>query len=200
VWRRISALQGGEDVNQGTWAHPLVAIAFGQWLNPSFHVWCNIHIKQIIEEQAKSQSKPVIEPERVTAEVATAYTQTIYSLQNNGDIRLAALLKTKFGNVLQADLELQALPAVEQRVERAVECAIRLGFNVPKNYESNLGKHVKLQCAHLLLGQNQRFSYTSNQSVPANMYPFGNPEVEKAVRSFCVAKSFVNRKINKHLS
>lgn len=72
--------KGGQIEDQGTWAHPLVAIAFGQWLNPRFHVWCNIHIKHIIEEQVRSQPKPVIEPERVTAEVATAYTQTIYSL------------------------------------------------------------------------------------------------------------------------
>jgi hypothetical protein len=31
------------------WIHPLIAIAFGQWISPEFHVWCNIHIKTLIE-------------------------------------------------------------------------------------------------------------------------------------------------------
>ena len=43
------------NVDRCTWAHPLVAIAFAQWLNPRFHVWCNLHIKHIIEQQAKPQ-------------------------------------------------------------------------------------------------------------------------------------------------
>jgi hypothetical protein len=34
---------------KSTWGHPLVAIAFGQWISPEFHVWCNMHIKTLIE-------------------------------------------------------------------------------------------------------------------------------------------------------
>jgi len=33
-----------------TWGHPLVAIAFGQWISPEFHVWCNVHIKTLMSE------------------------------------------------------------------------------------------------------------------------------------------------------
>ncbi len=38
-----------EGVLGGTYAHPLVAIHFGQWVSPAFHVWCNQHIKTLME-------------------------------------------------------------------------------------------------------------------------------------------------------
>lgn len=41
---------GGKDtLDRGTWAHPLVALNFAQWISPNFHVWCNIHIKTLME-------------------------------------------------------------------------------------------------------------------------------------------------------
>jgi hypothetical protein len=33
----------------GTWGHPLVAIEVARWINPRFGVWCNQHIKRLIE-------------------------------------------------------------------------------------------------------------------------------------------------------
>ena len=33
----------------GTWAHPLVAIEVARWISPEFGVWCNQHIKTLIE-------------------------------------------------------------------------------------------------------------------------------------------------------
>ena len=39
----------GFGANKSTWVHPLVAIAFAQWISPKFHVWCNQHIKTLIE-------------------------------------------------------------------------------------------------------------------------------------------------------
>lgn len=49
--------RGNEDIIQvkgfgadkATWGHPLVAIAFAQWISPEFHVWCNQHIKTLIQ-------------------------------------------------------------------------------------------------------------------------------------------------------
>ncbi|MGL5075080.1 MAG: KilA-N domain-containing protein [Waterburya sp.] len=34
---------------KATWMHPLAAIHFAQWISPEFHVWCNQHIKTLIE-------------------------------------------------------------------------------------------------------------------------------------------------------
>jgi len=33
----------------GTWGHPLVAIEVARWINPAFGVWCNMHIKTLVE-------------------------------------------------------------------------------------------------------------------------------------------------------
>ena len=44
---------------QGTWMHPLVAIAFAQWISPEFHVWCNMHIKTLME----TGTTTIVEPE-----------------------------------------------------------------------------------------------------------------------------------------
>jgi hypothetical protein len=32
-----------------TWGHPLVAIEIARWLSPKFGVWCNIHIRTLVE-------------------------------------------------------------------------------------------------------------------------------------------------------
>lgn len=42
--------------NEGTWAHPLIAIEVARWISPAFGVWCNIHIKQLIESGATTLS------------------------------------------------------------------------------------------------------------------------------------------------
>jgi hypothetical protein len=73
--------------------------------------------------------------------------------------------------------------------------AIRLGFGVPKNYESPLGKYVKRYCEHLLRGKNNRYSNASAKQINANMYPAFNSEVEKAVTAFCVEKALPNNEI-----
>lgn len=39
----------GFGAEKTTWGHPLVAIAFAQWISPEFHVWCNTHIKTLMD-------------------------------------------------------------------------------------------------------------------------------------------------------
>lgn len=42
------------------WVHPLVAIAFAQWISPSFHVWCNQHIRTLLEAGKSGGHKNII--------------------------------------------------------------------------------------------------------------------------------------------
>jgi KilA-N domain len=44
----LQAAGFGKD--KATWGHPLVALHFAQWISPDFHVWCNRHIKTLIEQ------------------------------------------------------------------------------------------------------------------------------------------------------
>lgn len=43
----VLVVQGGNSGDQGTWAHPLVAIQFARWVSPEFGIWCNIHLQSI---------------------------------------------------------------------------------------------------------------------------------------------------------
>jgi hypothetical protein len=51
----------------GSWGHPLVAIAFAQWISPRFHVWCNRHIKTLMETGSTALQSKV---DKLTALVA----------------------------------------------------------------------------------------------------------------------------------
>lgn len=78
----------------------------------------------------------------------------------------------------------------EPRLLGAVDIALLLGFRVPKEYESSLGKHVKQECSHLLCGQDGRFSAASDKFIHVNMYPEDSQEVRDAVEEYCTKKAF----------
>ena len=45
--------QGGNDLSAtGTWMHKNLAIEFARWLNPSFAIWCNRRIKELLANRA----------------------------------------------------------------------------------------------------------------------------------------------------
>ncbi len=43
----VKVIQGGN--NQGTWMHEDVALEFSRWLSPSFAIWCNDRIKELLK-------------------------------------------------------------------------------------------------------------------------------------------------------
>ena len=95
---------------QGTWAHPLIAIAFAQWLSPEFHVWCNLHIKLLIESsQPRQEVKQLPEVTEKTVEI---FVHGIEFFTNSGDMQLAQLLKNQFGNTMLASQQ-RGLPSAE---------------------------------------------------------------------------------------
>jgi len=140
------------------------------------------------------QAKPALMP--VTDETVKVHIQGIKYLTDNGDLKLAQLLKVQFGNRMLAEQQNLLKPVDVPQYEGVVEVAIRLGFSVPPNYESALGSHVAKQLKHLSPGHNQRYSGSSSTVIAANMYPVNHPEVEKLVLDYCVSKSFYRRDIN----
>lgn len=45
----VKVKQGGNDRSaQGTWLHEDVALEFARWLSPSFAIWCNDRIKELM--------------------------------------------------------------------------------------------------------------------------------------------------------
>lgn len=147
-----------------------------------------------LAEHHKPQSAPVsqfIEPEVISAEL-----EAIKFFTGNGDLRLAQLAKVHLGNRYLASQQKLLKPVDLPQYEGVIDVAIRLGFNVPSNYEGALGTHVAKYFKHLAIGHDKRYSAASAQTIGANMYPVKHPDIEKSVLDYCVSKAFYRREMN----
>ena len=73
--------KGGNAYTQGTWAHPLLALNFGRWVNPRFAIWCDQHIKTLIET---GSTQLIITPaEQPKKKAITYYTDRIMDLKHS---------------------------------------------------------------------------------------------------------------------
>jgi prophage antirepressor-like protein len=176
----------------------LYAVIFGSTKPEAkaFKKWVTSEVLPSIRKTGKYEIKQLaIEP--VTNETIKVHIDALQYLTDNGDLQLASLLKTRFGNLLLAEQQKNLLgESVSYNLEGVVDVAIRLGFDIPKNLESNLGKFVKKRCVDLVQGQNIRYSSSSQKTVPANMYPANNPEVENAVLDFATQHKLIRRTVN----
>jgi hypothetical protein len=155
-----------------------------------------LECEKIAKQKVAQPRQPVKQLPEVTEKTVEIFVHGIEFFTDSGDIQLAQLLKNQLGNTLLASQQ-RSLPGADpvEQFEGVVDVAIRLGFRVPKNYESPLGKYVKGYCEHLLRGKNNRYSNASAKQINANMYPAFNTEVEKAVTAFCVEKALPNNEI-----
>ena len=186
--------------DQSTWGHPEVAVDVAKWVSIPFRIQVN---RWFVEWSTnKNQQNASVSPKlpEVTDKTIEVHSQAIQMFSNSGDLQLAQLLKSRLGNLVLAEQQQLLASTTTQAVvveqyEGAVDVAIRLGFSVPSNYEGSLGMAVKKKCEYLLIGKNNRYSTTSQKQVPANMYPANHPEVEAAVKDYCVRKAFKHRDI-----
>jgi hypothetical protein len=191
----INIIQGGIPQEQGTWVHRRVAINLAQWLSPIFGAIVNGWVEEILLKGKIDLTQQSTQPAIiVTTEDIRVQASTIKYFTDCGDLQLAQLLKNKLGNALLAEQQMLPGTTVPQ-LEGAVDVAIRLGFQVLRNFECTLGKYVKSRCAHLIQGTGQRYSNASAKQIPATMYPANNPEVEGAVLDYCVSKAFRSHRV-----
>lgn len=77
----------------GTWGHPLVAIEVARWISPSFGVWCNQHIKQLIETGITSiPEKETHQPAPLPIRDTIDYINAANTLETLRDSMLKTLL------------------------------------------------------------------------------------------------------------
>lgn len=131
------------------------------------------------------------------------------SFEENGNLKIAAVMRTSISNSLLSSSSSEikyvpietntnnnsnALAFVQDKIsdapESAVEVSIRLGYKIPHNYESALGKAVKKKCEDLLVGQSSRYSTANDIKLHVNVYPPNNKRVEDAVMEYCRNKGF----------
>jgi phage antirepressor YoqD-like protein len=89
----VQVTRGGD--NPGTWMHEDVALEFARWLSPSFAIWCNDHIKELL-----------------TTGVTTA---------SDDDAAIAHAMEILNRRLEQAKAEKQLLEAKAQEQERVIK-------------------------------------------------------------------------------
>ena len=121
------------------------------------------------------------------------------TFEDKGNLKLAAIIRTKISNSVlietkDTEANTNLLTSVEDKLidvpESAVEASIRLGYKVPHNYESALGKVVKKKCGDLLIGKSSRYSTANDIKLEINVYPPNNKRVQDAVIEYCESKNF----------
>lgn len=83
----VKVIQGGN--NQGTWMHEDLALEFSRWLSPSFSIWCNDRIKELLKHGM------------------TATPSTIEDLLNNPDTLIKTLEVLKSERAEKERLQIQ---------------------------------------------------------------------------------------------
>jgi hypothetical protein len=75
---KINGSSGG---GFGTWAIPELAIHFGQWVSPEFHVWCNLHIHRLVKS-----GRTELESDRRSLELAAAPDITYKAIKSQDSV------------------------------------------------------------------------------------------------------------------
>lgn len=103
----IQVVKGGNN-EQGTWLHEDVALEFARWLSPSFAIWCNKRIKELLQYGM------------------TATQPTLEQMINNPDlvISLATQLKSEREEKQRLALEVQKKEQEKQSIIEETKPAV----------------------------------------------------------------------------
>lgn len=161
-----------------TWGHPLVAIAFGQWISPEFHVWCNLNIQTLITKGSVSLApveQPQLPPNKVALEISRDVREITDNLTDNP--RLAQfLIDHAISGIMPSKASLTG-----DSLQGVVEIALEIGFNPSHDNRSQLGKYVKRSCRQLSQ-QEKRLVNGAMREIA--VYPSNHPEVREAIEGF----------------
>lgn len=100
----IVSIQGGDPSSQGTWIHPKLAICLGRWISVDFALWCDQHIRQLIETGSTStpqQKTP--QPAPLPVRDTIDYIEAANKLEGLRD----SMLKTLLADSLVDELSLR---------------------------------------------------------------------------------------------
>jgi len=131
----------GFGAEKATWGHPLVAIAFGQWISPEFHVWCNTNIQTLITNGhvALDHNSTRTLPSRD----ATELTHTAISIESLNNCTLQQLLRDELIDELSIRRKQKQLPAAPKEYTIVKVRAKELGYSTEEiGNGTSLGKFV----------------------------------------------------------
>ena len=144
----IQVVKGGNN-EQGTWLHEDVALEFARWLSPSFAIWCNKRIKELLQYGM------------------TATQPTLEQMINNPDlvISLATQLKSEREEKQRLALEVQKK---EQEKQSIIEETVDKAF---KKILFSFGSMESLRTFAVL--QVDRIIYLAEQAVKLLIFYMG---------------------------
>lgn len=171
--------QGGSPSEQGTWIHPKLAICLGRWISVDFAIWCDEHIKTLMETgktELVGQPQPQLPSRLIALETAKAVDE-ISSLLGEINPRLAQfLIDHAISDIMPSQPQLSGT-----RLRGVVEIAESLGFSVGMNNRSQLGRFVKCRCGALAMKEERLVNGTMRN---VYCYPEGDPVVEQAIKDY----------------
>lgn len=135
-----------------------------------------------VEKAYKANQAPKLPP--VSLQDVHNLMGDVKYLENSGDHQFAQLIKNFVGNKVHQELG-NALAPAEEKYEGVIDYAIRLGFIVPSNYESALGRFIGKIFPELRLKKGKRYSNASSKLVQPWLYPANNPKIESAISDYC---------------
>lgn len=146
----VEISKGGSQVNdQGTWAHPEIAIDFAKWCNVPFRIWANRALRLLIEKkeiQAEVESQPLqLPPADVRLkECANAFRdlQELVGIDFNNP-RVQQYYQDVVNNIVLDSQRQKQLSPGKERWMGIVEFAETLGYKVMPKKAGTLGKRAK---------------------------------------------------------
>ena len=162
-----------------TWGHPLVAIAFGQWISPEFHVWCNLNIQTLITNGTVSLPQ-VVQPKLASEEKAVKVAEAVHHIQTLLSVNNPRLAQFLIDHAISDINPTQNLLASES-LQGVVEIAEEMGMKVSMSNRSQLGKFVKARCGELSQQEKRLVNGTMREVA---CYPVNNLEVRQAIQDF----------------
>jgi hypothetical protein len=132
-----------------TFAHPEVAIHFAQWLSPEFYVWCNRHIRTLVET-GKSEVKPV-------APIETKLMVTTGIERLNASTLPAAVKQLLIDSLINEYItDAPKLTASLERWVGVAQKAEELGYKVNSSSRVKLGHYAASQSDRLVCQKEER--------------------------------------------
>jgi hypothetical protein len=169
----------GFGADKTTWGHPLVAIAFGQWISPEFHVWCNLNIQTLMTNGTVSLPL-VVQPKLASEEKAVKVAEAVHHIQTLLSVNNPRLAQFLIDHAI-SDLMPSQATLTGDSLQGVVEIALEMGFNPSHDNRSQLGKYVKKSCRQLSQ-QEKRLVNGAMREIA--VYPANHPEVREAIEGF----------------
>ncbi|WP_277069456.1 phage antirepressor KilAC domain-containing protein [Prevotella corporis] len=164
------------DFEQGTWMHEDVALEFARWLSPTFAIWCNDRIKELLRYGM------------------TATQPTLEQIVDNPDLVIELAVKLKTERAENAKLEQEREMLNNKLEQQAPKVAFANAIEASKS-SCLIGELAKILTQNgYTIGQNRLFEWLRNNgylgkkgeyyNIPNQLYiEQGLFEIKKGVRS-----------------